>query len=114
MSIRHENGELAETGVDANLAIGVAGSTDFDARGSPVVGQYFSLGEAQKTLDEFIRSAGGEIDAVFRDGLKRRVGGWRRVPVQLHVDATGPLDHGVAADRIREGSDNHIGTSGLG
>ena len=45
---------------------------------------------------------------VLRNGLKRGVR-WRSgVPVQLHVDATGPLDNDIPPDRIVKRIDQYV------
>ena len=58
------------------------------------------MGEADKASNEIRRSLGRDIDPVLRDGLQRRVGRRLGVPVELHIDAARPLDHGIAADGV--------------
>ena len=46
--------------------------------------------------------ARGHVDPVFGNGLKLRVVGRYRVPVELHVDAAGPVDDDVSTDGVIE------------
>jgi hypothetical protein len=34
------------------------------------------------------------------------------MPIQLHLDAAGPLDDGIDSDRVLERFDNHFGSGG--
>ena len=67
----------------------------------------------EKALNECRRPFRRNVDAILRNGLQRRVRWRRRVPIQLHVYAAGPLHHGILADRVIERRDQNIGAVDL-
>ncbi len=108
-AVGHADRHLAERGFDADAAIAGIRLADLAARGADLIRHHLAMGEAREAAHECLGPVGRHIDAVLRHGL---IGGIRRlggVPVELHVDAAGPLDHGVAADRIGKCADDDIG-----
>ena len=109
MAVRDIHRNLAERGFQTDAAKRVGWPPDLDAGRLGLVRDDLAMGELHEALDESLCAIGGHIDAVFGHGLKRGIGWFGRVPVQLHVNAARPLDHRVAADRIGEGRDDDVG-----
>src|SRR5712692_2518337 len=101
------------TSAPAALAL-VSVCANFDARCLRIIRRDGSVGESKKAAHEGIRSVWRNIDAIFRDSLGRGIGRRSGVPIQLCVDATGPLNKRVSTDRVVEGSDEHVCARGLG
>src|SRR5215472_1837029 len=110
MPVGDEHGELSKLRFNPYPAIRVSRSPDFRARSMPIVRGYSAVRERKKVANEFVCFVSRDIDAIFRYRLERRVG-WRGgVPVELRIDAAGPLDDGVPPNRVIEGSHEDIRT----
>ena len=112
MAIGHQTGHAAEGRFDADASVGIGRSADFNARLVPVVRNDLALRESNEIADEVIGRIRREVDPGLGHGLQRRRIRRRRVPVELHVDAAGPLNDDVAADRVGKCRDRHGGAIG--
>jgi hypothetical protein len=79
-----------------------------------IVGDDLPMRKAEKAVGKGVRPLGRDVNAVLGDGLERRIGRLRRLPVELHVDAARPLDHGVASNGIGKGVHQDVGAGILG
>src|ERR1700688_2973425 len=73
MTVGHEGRQLAEGGLDADAPVSVASPADLDARRFEVIGDDLAVREPKKTPYKGGASQRRDIDAVFRDSLKRRI-----------------------------------------
>jgi hypothetical protein len=108
--VRDEDSHIAEPRFNLNRAIAFVGTSNFRTGRASVVRDQLAAGEAYESCDEIIGPLGRQIDAVFRNRLQcveRRCLG---VPVQLHVDAAGPLNHRVFTHQILERFDDDVGS----
>lgn len=110
MPVRHEHQHIAEEGSDLDTAEGYSGAADFCGVGVLVIRDYFALGKADKTGYKVIGLIARHVDAVFGNGFERRIGGGREVPIELHLQAAGPLDDCIHSDCIFERLDDDLGS----
>src|SRR5262249_51542626 len=75
-----------------------------------VVRDDLAVRESDEIADESIGRIRRDVDPVLGHGLQRRIIRRRRVPIELHVDAAGPLNDDVAADRVGKCRDRHSST----
>ncbi len=113
-TVGDEYGHLTEHGFDAYAPVGGLGPSDLRAGSPRIVGNDFPVRKAEEAADKDIRPLRRDVNAVLGDCLKGRIGRFCRVPIELHVDGAWPLDHHIAADRIRKGSDQYVCSRLLG
>ncbi|QHP68176.1 hypothetical protein EI171_13490 [Bradyrhizobium sp. LCT2] len=114
MTVGDQHDHLPEWGLDPDAPVGQIGSSDLDAGRLRVVRDDLAAGEGKKTPGEGGGPVGRDVYAILRNPLEGSVVGFRRMPVELEVDAAGPLDHGIAPDGIREGGDDHVSPRSAG
>src|SRR5258708_5382674 len=100
VTICDRHGHLAENGFDANSTIGILRPADLNSGCLGIVGYNLPVREAQETAREGIDALRRDVDPVLWDRFEGRIGRLRRMPIELHVDATRPLNHRIEADRI--------------
>src|SRR5208282_4458220 len=108
MTIRDEHGHLSKFRLHADSAISISRTPDFDARRMCIIRYDFSVRERHKASNESFHRIRGHINTGFWDSLESRIGRRDRVPVELCVHPTRPLDHGISPDRIVEWTDEDI------
>src|SRR5882757_9483657 len=116
MAIRYENGQLAEVGLDTDSPISVTWPSDLNTGSVRIVSDDIPMTKGNKAVYEGSHAIGGYIDTVFRNGLQGLIGRRGRVPIELRVHATRPLDNGISSDWVIEWSHKNVGacrTSGL-
>src|SRR5690242_15901301 len=111
MPIGHEHGHFAEFRFDPDLPISIARPSDLNAGRLCIVRYDFSMSEPDKAVDERPLGIWRYVHAVFRDDMQGGIRWCGRMPVELHVDATRPLDDRVSSDWIVEWTDENIRAS---
>src|SRR5882757_9137562 len=114
MTIGDVEQELAEARLDTDAPISFVRTPDLNTRSISVVRYDLALREPDEVVDEGICAIRRNIEAILRYSLQRRIARLGRMPIELHVHATCPLDHGVAANRIGEWSHQHVCAVRLG
>ncbi len=110
MAVRHQHLQIAESGDDADTAVGLVKATDFAGVGVLLVRDDTSSGKGDETVHKGVGAIGRDIDAILRNSVERRIGGRFEVPVELHLHAARPLDDGIYANGIFERRDNQVGS----
>src|SRR5580692_11422464 len=100
MSVRGQNGYFAEPGLNPYTAISIVRPADLDARRVSIIGNDLAARESHKVANESVSAVDRHVNPVFGNGLKLRVIGRSRVPIELHMDAARPGDDDVLADGI--------------
>src|ERR1700726_1876866 len=108
MAVCHEHGHLAKLRLDPNSAISIRRTPDFDAGRMCIIRYAFSVRELKKAGSESFYRICRYVNSVFRDHLETRIGRRDRVPVELRVPPTRPLDDRISPDRIVERTDEDI------
>ncbi len=83
MTIRYENRQLAEVGLDTDSPISVTRPSDLNTGSVRIISDDIPMTKGKKAVYEGSHAIGGHIDTVFRNGLKSFIGRRCRVPIEL-------------------------------
>src|ERR1700730_4110183 len=102
MAVRNEHGQFPKFRLHADAAISIRRTPDFNASSVCIIRYDFSLRELKKAGSESFHRICGHVNTVFRDHLESRIGRRDRVPVELRVHPTRPLDGHTWSRRLGE------------
>src|ERR1700730_6600236 len=102
MAISDERSHLSKFRLHADSAISISRTPDFDAGRMCTIRYDFSVRERQKAGNESVHRIYGHVNTVFGDGQETWIGRRDRMPVELCIHPTRPLDDRIQPDRISE------------
>src|SRR5712692_6481479 len=108
MAVRNEHGQFSKFRLHADAAISIRRTPDFNASRVCIIRYDFSVRELKKAGSESFYRICRYVNTVFRDHLETRIRRRDRMPVELCVHPTRPLDDSISPDRIAEWTDENI------
>src|SRR5437868_14726026 len=108
MPIRDEHRYFSKFRLQFDAPISIRRAPDFYSRRLRIIRYEFSVRETQKAAQESLHRISGNVNTIFRDHLKARIRRCGRMPVELCVNATRPLDDRMSSDWIVARTDEYI------